>query len=82
MTDSLFPGPTAGAADDLASDVDPRFDSAAAGIDPPRPENGTRSAQEQWDDIAESCRSWVRGKPLQAMGIVAAVGFLLGRSRR
>ncbi len=66
-----------------ASDVDPRFDDAAAGTEPPRPDDsGAPSAQEQLAELAAACSEWVRSKPMQALAVAAGLGFLLGRSGR
>ncbi len=66
------------------TDVDPRFDDAAAGTAPPRaaPSAAPRSAQAQFADLAAECSEWVRDKPLQALAVAAGLGFLLGRSGR
>ncbi len=66
------------------SDVDPRFDDAAVGTSPPRPDpaEAATSARQQFAELSAACSEWVRGKPLQALAVAAGVGFLLGRSGR
>ena len=71
--------------DDLsATDIDPRFDDAAAGTGAPRSSDpsSAKTPWQQFDDLTAACGEWVRGKPMQALAVAAGLGFLLGRSGR
>ena len=79
---SKLAGAGADAAQSLASDIDPRFDPAASGVESDAVEQAQKSAQQQLDEMAAACSAWVRDKPFQALAVAAGLGFLLGRVGR
>jgi hypothetical protein len=73
-----------------ATDLDARFDPAASGLEQSSASDTmeddlaavTAERPMTLTDITDGCSAWVRDKPMQALGVAAGLGFLLGRMGR